>query len=321
MTTHSSNPAITLPQLATLWFLSRKPDYAESTFRGLEGSYNGILVPLISDRTVQRLSPLDIQQIKNQISETHSASTTNKALLLLSMIVDFAVSPLHLLESNPCKEIRKSRVTPKPKTTWTEAQIRYFLSLPEVQSSVYFEMFLLSFSAGLRPGEVCGMFTTDLNPDQTISLERGLNKYGNLTDMKTHQSHRRVAIYPQIFETLQKKAHSQGYTGNEPAPFLFTFPNRAPITPGSYSRAFRNMILKHNSRISDSDPDMMLLPLIRLYDCRHSFATNTILGSQENVKVISEIMGDNVETVLRNYVHTMGSEHRNAIANYSSRIL
>ncbi len=307
--------------LANLWFCTRKPDYAESTYRGLEGYYQGILAPLLGDRSVSSLTPLEVQQIKNRISESHAPSTTNKAFLLLSMILNFAVSPLHILEANPCKEIRNSRPDPRSKNTWTEEQIHYFLSLPEVHSSVYFEMFLLSFSTGMRPGEVCGIFTTDLHPDCTIALNRGLNKYGNLTNMKTHRSHRRVAVSPPIFELLQKKAHSHNYSGNEPSPFLFTFSNGSPITPGSYSRAFRMLIRNHNCRMTAGASENLFLPPIRLYDCRHSFATNTILGSRENVKVISEIMGDNVETVLRNYVHTMGEEHRSAIESYAEKIL
>ena len=65
-------------------------------------------------------------------------------------------------------------------------------------------------------------------------------------------------------------------------------------------------------------PYWQLLPEIRLYDARHSFATNNILSSSASIKIISEILGhSNVKTTLHNYTQVTQSMSKTAIDDYS----
>jgi integrase len=333
--------------VANLWFASMENTYAESTYKGYKGYYNSKLKPKFDDMVINKITPTKAQEFKNELSKKFKPATVNKTMDLLSMMFDFAIKPLRLIKYNPCDDIKRDKVTLTVNTTWDEKTIGYFLTLDEVKASDYYEMFILSFTTGLRPGEVCGVSTESLQDNNMLSLSRGYNKYGNITDMKTPGSHRALMLDSFVYELLINKLDKKNnqkeefynkikedvkkgkplgevtYYDND---FLFTYPDGTPITPNSYSRAFRNIINSHNKRLKKIETDKGKIPhseyyltVIRLYDGRHSFATNNIL-SGENAKTVSEVMGSKVETVMRNYVHINKATHQATLSKYSSKI-
>ena len=333
--------------VAELWFGSRENTYAESTFKGYKGYYNSIISPVFDNMMINKITPTKTQEFKNGLSNKYKPATVNKSMDLLSMMFDFAIKPLRLIKYNPCDDIKRDKVTPSDKTTWDEKTIGYFLTLDEIMTSPYYEMFVLSFTTALRPGEVCGVSTESLQGNNMLSLTRGYNKYRNVTDMKTPGSHRALILDSMVYELLKKKREKKKkqkedfynkikedvksgkllgevtYYDND---FLFTNPDGSPITPSSYSRVFRNIVINHNKKMDVIKEEKgkipineYYLPRIRLYDGRHSFATNTILNG-ENAKTVSEIMGSKVETVMHNYVHLNKATHHATLSKYSSKI-
>lgn len=78
-------------------------------------------------------------------------------------------------------------------------------------------------------------------------------------------------------------------------------------------------ILNEKGSLPEGD---MILPTIRLYDARHSFATNSILSNNASIKVISEILGhSNIKTTLHNYSHVSQSMSKKVIDEYTNKIL
>lgn len=333
-------------EVADIWFNSVENTYAESTYKGYKGYYKAQLAPIFDDVMVDKITPTHIQKFKNALSDKHKPATVNKTLNLMSMMMDFAIKPLQVLKYNPCKDIKRDKVDTPDHDIWDEKTIGYFLNLDSVINSDYYEMFILSFTTALRPGEVCGISIHSLKGDNLLTLTRGYNKYGNITEMKTARSHRPLSLDPLVYKCLenklqkkknQKEEYNQKlienmtlglpmkpYNDND---FLFTYENGNPITPNSYSRAFRTIIKKHNDTLAEIEIKKgkiprgeYYLPQIRLYDGRHSFATNTILGGQANEKIVSEIMGSSVETILRNYVHVGKTMHQNTLSKYSNKI-
>lgn len=335
-------------ELAKLWFDSMKNTYAESTYKGYKGYYKAQLSPVFDDVNITKISSLHAQKFKNALSETYKPATVNKTMDLFSMMMDFAKKPLHIIKINPCDEIKRDKVETPIHTTWDEKTIGYFFSLDLVKYSEYYEMLILSFTTALRPGEVCGISIDSLKNNNMLSLYRGYNKYGNITEMKTKRSHRPLSldsfVYQCLVNRLKKKQQQKqsfiskinksilngeqlGESVYKENDFLFTYENGEPITPNNYSRAFRTIVRQHNKSMEQLEAEKgklpkgyYFLPSIRLYDGRHSFATNTIMSGEENEKVISEIMGSNVETILRNYVHVGKTMHQATLSKYSSKI-
>ena len=84
--------------------------------------------------------------------------------------------------------VKRCKVTAGKHTTWSEDQITYFLQLPFVAQNPYYAMLVLMFALGTRPGELCGLSESDLTPQHVLTLNRGLNKYENTSDLNDHGS-------------------------------------------------------------------------------------------------------------------------------------
>ncbi len=326
-------------RVADIWFESIKDTYAESTLHSYDGYYRTNILPIFGDIMIDKIKPIHVQNYKNELSKKYKPATINKIIMILRLIFEFARKPLNLIRENPCKDIKRSKIMPPEWTTWDTKTIGYFLNLPEVMESKYYEMLIVSFTTALRPGEVCGIWTSDLMKDGTLALKRGFNKHGHITEMKTRRSHRPLTLDPFVFHALQikkkkkleeKKRYVQTFQSDIPYnenDFLFTHENGNPVQPDTYSRNFRYLVNRHNEKLKKYEdennklPDGdFYLPHIRLYDGRHSFATNTIIDGNENVKVISEIMGSSVETIMNNYVHTQNNAHQATLSSYSNKI-
>ena len=62
------------------------------------------------------------------------------------------------------------------------------------------------------------------------------------------------------------------------------------------------------------------MPYIRLYDERHSFATNLMLDGVKD-KVISEVMGNTVKTMQHHYAHVKETMHEEILNKYSQKLI
>ena len=326
---------MTFDELVVEWLPSVKSVYAETTYNNYELYIRKYLKPVFGDVAVKKIYPIHVQRFANLMDEDYAPETRNKMVNLLSTILEFAIEPLHVISENPCSGIKRAKVPKKKVVTWTEAEISHFLSLPLVKESEYYDMFLLSFTTGMRPGEVCGIAESDVK-DKCITLNQGLNKYNNTTDLKTTSSHRKVEISPFVYNRLRKRIKRNkmtrfalGTSAMDENSFLFITETGNCINPNVYSRAFRRLIERHNKEMEDYKakfgklPDgQLLLPQIRLYDCRHSFATNLLADEHVNVKVISEAMGHaSPSTTLSKYAHVSRAMHREVVENYSEKLL
>lgn len=326
---------ITFDELAEEWIASSKSLYAETTFENYKSYIKKYLSPVFGDVQIKKIYPLHVQRFATLMDEKYAPETRNKMVSLLSTILDFAKEPLHLITENPCASIKRAKVPKTKVSTWTEEEIAYFLSLDIVRESVYYDMFLISFTTGMRPGEVCGLSESDV-VDNCLTLNQGLNKYNNPTDMKTKSSHRKVSISPFVYKRLKTRIkHNKmirfalGTAAGPEENYLFITESGHCINPNVYSRAFRRFVERHNKEMDNLiaqrgtlPKGYMQLPKIRLYDCRHSFATNLLADEHVNVKVISEAMGHaSPSTTLSKYAHVSRSMHQEVIENYSEKLL
>ena len=170
-----------------------------------------------------------------------------------------------------------------------------------------------------------------------LSLNRGYDRYGVLTDLKTESSHRPLELSDLLVKLLNRRIVRKKELRlrlsfeerKEDNDFLFTNIKGQPINPNNYSKAFKKLLRTHNRQLEEYQkehgtlpPNTQILPDIRLYDARHSFATNNILSNSASIKVISEILGHStVKTTLHNYSHVTQSMNKKTIDDYSKKLL
>ena len=182
-----------------------------------------------------------------------------------------------------------------------------------IQDSLFYAHFALICATGMRPGECCGLMEEDLSPSGSITLRQGRNVHGNVTEMKTERSHRTLRLSPSmaalLFEYIRKKREVMCT-----CPELFVATDFSPLRPDVLSRKIRDLQRRYNKEREEQ------LPEIRLYDIRHSFATNLLVSGAKS-KLISEVMGNSVNTMEHHYVHLRETMHEEMLGDYAGQIL
>lgn len=59
---------------------------------------------------------------------------------------------------------------------------------------------------------------------------------------------------------------------------------------------------------------------MRLYDTRHSFATNLMIAGKKD-KVIAEVMGNSVKTMQHHYAHVTEAMHEEVLEDYGAKVI
>lgn len=323
------------------WIKYIKTRKSNNTYRGYLDCVNSYIKDAFFDVEVSSILPIHIenwmaelskQSPKNKPNEKLKPSTINKALSVFSSMMQYAIRPLHIITQNPCHDVEQYTLPPKQQSVWTQDQINYFLSLQSVKASFYYDMLCLSFSTAMAPEEVCGVQESDLK-SSFLSLHQALDKYDCISDMKRPGRHRKLIIPDELAVLLQKRLALKNTWRLQPDfsenDLLFTYKDGRRINPNVYSRNFKKLLLNYNMEVDSyikkhgSHP-FGRLPEMTLYGGRHSFASNTLEERAEdggNIKVVSEIMGNSVEVMLRHYAHLAPTMHKEAIRNYTSKIL
>ncbi len=304
---------ITVGEVYQLWYASYKGRYAERTANAHKYNwkhYCGYFEKL----PITSVKPIDIVQWRNQMTEKFKPETVNKCFSLLANIFGFARDTLQAIDQAPTDHVARCRVKTEVKQTWTEQQIKAFLNYEKVKESPYYAAMMLLCATGMRPGEVCGLTVGDLTENGTLTLHQGLNAYGHVTEMKTERSHRTVAISTGLQCLLRETIAANRLSLPRPNEPIFKTMSGKPLTPDWLSRIFKTLVQEYNGG------NRVLLPEIRLYDLRHSFATNCLEDGQKS-KVISEVMGNSVSTMEHHYAHLREHMHEELLSEYMSKIV
>lgn len=304
---------ILVKDVYNLWFESYKDSYAERTANAHK--YNWAhYCSCFAEMPIANVRPMDIVAWRNKMAGQYKPETVNKCFSLLSNIFGFARDTLEAIEQSPIEHVGRCRVKNEIKKTWTEYQIKSFLNYEKVQKSPYYAAIMLLCATGMRPGEVCGLTIGDLTENGTLTLHQGLNAYGHTTEMKTERSHRTIAISTGLQCLLRETIAAKHLSLPRPNEHIFLTSSGKPLTPDWLSRIFKGLVQEYNGG------NRVLLPEIRLYDLRHSFATNCLEDGQKS-KVISEVMGNSVSTMEHHYAHLREHMHEELLQDYLSKIV
>lgn len=294
-----------IDEIYTEWHKATAPPvYSNNTWRIYERYYMSYVQEVFGCRSVSEVTPLHIQKYVNLMAEKYSPETVNKCLNILVDIFAFSADVLKCITDNPAKGIKRCTVPKKKKVTWSDSQIEYFLSLPEVQESHYYPMLCLSAALGPRPGEVCGLSEKCLStePCYMIDFDRGYDNYECETNLKTNGSHRSPPIPAYLYKIIHRRLlwkkelrlQNPDWGQND---FLFVSQNGNPIKPHQYANGFKRLLQAYNKNTENP------LPVITLYGFRTSFATNN-MRKHPNAALISSIMGNSPKTLIQFYTQS-----------------
>lgn len=299
-------------KVADEWLAANKKTYADQTYRTYRGYLDRYIFPVFEDVQISEIEPQHILNFKKSLEDgnnpkkrKYGAETVNKNINILCDVFNFAIYPLKLIDGkdNPMIGIKRNKVPYIAKPTWSDEQISVFLTSREAKESHYYAMFCCQILLGPRPSETCGLSESDYDPDrQCFYMHRTLNKYGVLEDnMKGTNSFRAVYLPSTLNQIVKKKLLWKKemrlqYPDLFDNDFLFNTEIGTPVRPDHLYRMFTRTENRYNMNHKEK------LPVITLYECRHTFAT-TNYERGESDKILSEIMGNTPATFLQKYAH------------------
>jgi integrase len=272
---------------------------------------------------LQSLAPLEVENLYKQLLATRGRNgrlLNPKTVRGIHVVLRKALADaerLGLVMRNAAAAARPP-VPPKHEhTTWTAEQLARFLG--SIERERLAAAFVLLATTGMRRGEALGLRWRDvdlaagrLSIVQTITTVRDKMV---ISPPKTARSRRLVSLDPDTVAALRdhRRRHNQerlraGESWSGEGDFVFTNEVGEPVHPSALSRLFASYVRRSG------------LPMIRLHDLRHTYAT-VALGAGVHPKVVSERLGHaTIAVTLDLYSHVTPAIDAEAAALVASRI-
>jgi integrase len=276
----------TLDQFLDRWLdTSAKPRLREKSYRSYESLLKRYIRPVIGERILSAISPLDVQSACQKMVECSlSARTIRYAYSVLRSAMRQAIRWRLLLE-DPTNGVQLPRLRRREMRVLNAEQSRLFL---EAALKTHFgPVFAFALTTATRPSEYLGLRWQDINWEgETVAVVRTLvrsNGNWHFADTKRTRSRRVIKLQTWVLELL-KSLRAKGKT-NPPCScppdmeeLIFTTPSGRPIHSDKLAKKFKSIL------------EQAGLPMIRLYDLRHTGAT-LALAAGVPPKVVSEQLG------------------------------
>jgi integrase len=277
---------LTLNEYLDRWVeTAAKPRLREKSYRSYESLLRRYVRPSLGPRNLAAICPLDIQSVYQQLVERGlSARTVRYTHSVLRSAMRQAIR-WRLLAEDPTNGAQLPRLRRCELRVLTAEQSRLFLEA--AMQTAYGPVFAVALSTAARPSEYLALKWHDINWEQgTVSIARTLERINGgwrFAETKRARSRRVIKLQGWVLELLKHlstrtnpKSPCSGSDGV--ADLIFTTPSRQPIHADKVATQTKSILQKAG------------LPMMRLYDLRHTGAT-LALAAGVPAKVVSEQLG------------------------------
>jgi integrase len=289
---------ITLNEYLDRWLETAVgPRVRPKTFQDYQGMLHRYVRPVLGERVLAALRPLDLQAVYQHMTERGlSGRTVRYAHVLMKCAMRQAVRWRLLLE-NPADGLKVPQQVRNEMQSLTVEQARALLKAAE--GTKYGPVLAVALTTGMRPSEYLGLKWQDIDwARQTVSVVRSIRRLNGkwcFSDTKRSRSRRPIKLQSWIvalLRDLQTKASAQDLYP-EAHDLVFRTPSGQPINADYLAKQFRSVL------------DLAGVPRMRLYDLRHSAAT-IALAAGVSPKVVSEQLGHaSTAFTLDTYAHVL----------------
>lgn len=277
---------ITLNEYLDRWLeTAAKPRLREKSYRSYESLLRRYIRPSLGARNLTTICPLDIQAAYQQLVERGlSARTIRYTHSVLRSSMRQAIR-WRLLAEDPTNGAQLPRLRRRELGVLTAEQSRLFL-----ESAMQTEcgpVFAVALTTAARPSEYLALKWQDINWKRgTVSIARTLERMRGVwgfAETKRARSRRVIKLQEWVLDLLQdlrseRRPEPAGSSWSGASDLVFTMPSGQPIDSDKLARRFKSTL------------EQAGLPLIRLYDLRHTGAT-LALAAGVPPKVVSEQLG------------------------------
>ncbi len=295
--------AETVAGFVARWWPAKSTSLAPTTVRGQQGLLNGLILPAIGNRPLQRLTGQEISSMLTAIVERGHTPRAVSVYTLLRHILRSAVK-MGALGRSPMDGV------PQPKPNYREMKIlaptdwRRLRDHLTSRESHWTPLFTLAITSGLRRSELAGLRWGDLDEEAGIlTVRRAVHKLQPgqfiVRKPKTARSRRAVALDQGTLATLAvHRAAADNVAGMvgravQPVDYIFARGDGTPWPPEAFSLAWRRLTASLGIRG------------VRFHDLRHSAASLMLAGGVP-VQLVSARLGHaSAGFTLNTYAHAL----------------
>jgi len=275
-------------------YLSTRMGAKFTTIKTYKSVIDTHLIPELGNVSVNDLNKdHGLKVMNNMTGSDRSKATTNKAIVILKCIVDFAVEKL-LIKENKLSSIKLLKDNDKSFCYWNEKEAHDFLEA--IQGHKLHDVFKFALSTGLRRGEICGLLWENVkHTENGTELHFGEQLLpGRIRGTVKSGKKRYVPLSNEainVLNNINKKGDKD---------YIFTLKNGKSIEPNYLSIEFRSIQKKIGIKNS-----------INFHAMRHSFAS--LLSSKGvNIQKIQHLLGHANSSMTERYSHLNQNDLRDA---------
>ena len=276
---------ITLNEFLDRWLeTAAKPKLRDKSYESYESLLRRYIRPVLGELILSAVTPLDVQDAyQKMIDRGLSSRTVRYTHSVLRSAIRQAIR-WRLLLQDPTDGAQLPRLGRREMSVLTAEQSRIFLSA--ALKTHYGPVFAVALTTGMRPSEYLALKWQDIDWDRgTVSVVRSLERSPGgwrFAETKRARSRRIIRFQDWVLGTLKnleaRTIRRSGCSRPDNSELVVTSPAGHPIYSDKLAKRFK-AILGHNG-----------LPMIRLYDLRHTAAT-LALSAGVPPKVVAEQLG------------------------------
>jgi integrase len=276
---------ITLNEFLDRWLeTAAKPKLRQKSYHSYERLLRRYIRPVLGEKIMSAITPLDVQSAyQHLIDRGLSSRTVRYTHSVLRSAMRQAIR-WRLLTPDPTDGAQLPRLGRREMRVLGAEQSRIFLSA--ALKTHYGTVFAIALTTGMRPSEYLALKWQDIDWDRgTVSVVRTLERAAGLwrfAETKRNRSRRVIKLQDWVLETLKdlqgRATQGIGSRWVDAAELVFTTPPGRPIHSDKLAKKFKAILRQVG------------LPVIRLYDLRHTSAT-LALAAGVLPKVVAEQLG------------------------------
>jgi integrase len=294
----------TVGQFLQFWIETHAMSVSGSSMRPYDLYIRDYLIPRFGVIPLVKLTPQKVQMgLAEMLADGISAYSVRYSHRVLKQALNTAID-LGMISRNPALKMQLPRVVKRKYVTWSENQVRAFLS--QVEGHRYEMAFWLMVSTAMRVGEVAALRWEDVDWESSVihvrsSLTVTRHHERILGGTKTTSSQRDIILVPQVAEKLFQYYHQKQEASEFlPSDLMFLNMKGGIVSTQSIWQAFTRASRKAG------------LPQIRPHDVRHTTAT-LLIKRKVNIKVVSQMLGHaNTAITMNIYAHVLDEMEREA---------
>jgi integrase len=218
---------------------------------------------------------------------------------------------------NPAEYVMLPKKSKRKPSVFSVDQMNFFLEI--TAESPFGLLWLVLLTTGLRPAEACALMWSDIDFEgKWVSVMRVIEDNGHgkqsLSNNVKADSRRTIGLPKKTVDALRewKKSQAAGILAAgekyQRLGLVFTNGQGGLIDLHLVRKAWAAALKAANTKLaSEKEP---LLPVIRLYDCRHSHLTSLLANGADLGWVASRAGHSDIKMTRDHYAHVLPETHR-----------